>query len=184
MDGLDGPVAVRPFRPPDAAAVRALFSENAQSLAQDRPEPIRSAMVLHARQSLEDDLVDIWMHYMAPPGRHFLVAEVERTVAGMVGIDRVDAETAEVRRLSVAEPARRNGLGRRLLGAAEEWARAQGYACVEATTTSLQVAALALYESVGYQPCEAGNWGPLKLMRLRKDFAPLPAGPHRERGER
>lgn len=61
-----------------------------------------------------------------------LVAELDNEVVGMIGLRQVksyhkDAESkTEITSLIVAEERRGNGLGKRLVGAAESWAREKG----------------------------------------------------------
>jgi len=160
--------AIRPFARRDADGVRALFADGQRSIAEGSPPHICRAVERYVEQSLADDLADIWAHYMKRPGNHFWVAEAGDCIIGIAGIQPAEPGVAEVRRMAVAGQARRRGLARRLLCKTEEWAKAHGCLAMEATTTHLQSAALALYESAGYRECGAGTWGPLKLVHLHK----------------
>ena len=148
--------------------MRALFADGQNSIAEGSPADIRRAVERYVEESLADDLAGVWSHYMEPLGSHLWVAEADGDIIGMTGIQPAGPGVGEVRRMAVARRARRRGLARCLLYTAETWASAHGYVAMEATTTHLQAAALALYESVGYRVCGAGAWGPLRLVHLRR----------------
>ncbi|BFV59095.1 hypothetical protein KCMC57_up41990 [Kitasatospora sp. CMC57] len=61
---------------------------------------------------------------------------------------------AELTRMFVRQAARRGGAGARLVGAAEELARARGAGLVRLNSRKDLVEALALYRRLGYQPVE------------------------------
>ena len=66
-------------------------------------------------------------------------------------------EPAEVKRMWVAPSARGLGLGRRLLGAVEEQARARQVRTLRLETNRALVEAIALYRSAGYEEVPAFN---------------------------
>ena len=70
---------------------------------------------------------------------------------GCGGLQRLDAETAEVRRIFLAEQARGRGIGRALLAQLEDQARGLGYRCIRLTTGEAQPEALGLLKSAGYE---------------------------------
>jgi len=148
--------------------VCALFADGQRSIAEGHPAHIRGAVERYVKQSLADDLADVWAHYMESSGSHFWVAEADGAIAGITGIEPAAPGIAEVRRMAVARPARRRGVARCLLHTAETWAKEHGYVAIEATTTHLQGPALELYKSAGYRVCGTGAWGPLRLVHLRK----------------
>jgi RimJ/RimL family protein N-acetyltransferase len=83
-----------------------------------------------------------------------LVAEASEGLVGRLSIARDShpacGHVADVG-LMVAREARRRGIGRALLEAAERWARTAGVAKVELHVFPHNDAALALYESLGYR---------------------------------
>ena len=83
----------------------------------------------------------------------FWVAETDAktggVVAGMVGIERLSDDEAEVRRMYVDAGRRRQGIGSRLLAHAEDFCAGAGYTCIVLRTSALQEAAKALYEARG-----------------------------------
>jgi GNAT superfamily N-acetyltransferase len=88
---------------------------------------------------------------MAPPGGAFLVVYQGGRAVACGGLKRFDARTCEVKRMFVAEEARRMGIGRRLLAALEAEARRLGYARVLLDTAAPLAEAAALYEATGYR---------------------------------
>ncbi|QJU54250.1 GNAT family N-acetyltransferase [Herbiconiux sp. KACC 21604] len=91
------------------------------------------------------------------PGTPALLATVDGAPVGCVAVARLDDDTGEVRRLYVAPPARRGGLARQLMAAAEALAVELGYRRLRLETGSAQPESLALYRSSGW--AEIANYG-------------------------
>ena len=109
--------------------------------------------------SLAGDLADISFHYLRSPGNHFWVAEVEGQIKGVVGIQGKDEREAELRRMSVAGDARRQGIGWALLETTENFCREQGYRQIRLTTVTLLQPAIAMYTRFGYQLAGEDQYG-------------------------
>jgi ribosomal-protein-alanine N-acetyltransferase len=73
-----------------------------------------------------------------------------RIVAFVLGWRRTPAE-GQVVTLDVADPARRHGLGRRLMAELEQRFRAAGVTRVQLEVAAVNTAAIGLYESLGYR---------------------------------
>jgi GNAT superfamily N-acetyltransferase len=82
----------------------------------------------------------------------FLVIYQDGTPVGCGALRVLEPGTAELKRMYVAPAARGKGLGRRLLLALENEARALRVRKLVLETGIRQVAALALYRSNGFQP--------------------------------
>ena len=96
----------------------------------------------------------------SPPGGGFVaIYEGGRAVAGG-GVKRLDAETAEIKRMYVVPEARSRGFARALLGALEALARDLGYTTVRLDTGAEQPHARALYSSAGYSEIDDYNANP------------------------
>jgi len=95
--------------------------------------------------------------FLAPDGT-FLLARLDGRPAGCGGISRIDAATAEVRRMYVAPAERGRGAGRAMLGWLLEAARELGYLRVRLETGRRQPEALRLYRTAGFRPIPC--WGP------------------------
>jgi GNAT superfamily N-acetyltransferase len=88
---------------------------------------------------------------LAPPNGVWLVAYHDRRAIGCGGLQRLDRDTAEIRRLFIDESARGHGLGRRLLAELESHARRLGYKRVRLTTGDSQAESLRLFQTANYQ---------------------------------
>ena len=71
------------------------------------------------------DLRDFDRHYQPPRGDFFVVRE-GGLVVGSAGVERLDADTAELHRLYLDVHVRGQGTGRALVGAVLDWCRVQG----------------------------------------------------------
>ncbi len=88
---------------------------------------------------------------LAPPDGIWLVAYHDGRAIGCGGLQRLDTETGEVRRIFLDQTERGRGTGRRLLIELEEHARRLGYRRVRLTTGDEQPEALGMFQSAGYQ---------------------------------
>jgi GNAT superfamily N-acetyltransferase len=88
---------------------------------------------------------------LAPPNGIWLVAYLDRRAVGCGGLQRLDADTGEVRRLFLDESARGRGIGGRLLEELENHARRLGYKRVRLTTGDGQADALRLFQTAEYR---------------------------------
>lgn len=109
-----------------AAEARALYPE---LFAADSPQPTNTPL---------------------RPGEVYLVACLDDVPVACGALRRLDASTAEVRRMFVARDARRRGLARAMLDALEQAAVALGYDTLRLETGFRQQPAIALYESAGF----------------------------------
>jgi putative acetyltransferase len=86
----------------------------------------------------------------AQPGSIYLIAFFAENPVGCGALRKIDAITAEVRRMYVLSSVRRAGIGRALLVRLEEEADKLGYTLLKLQTGNRQRAAMALYESYGF----------------------------------
>ena len=146
---------IRSFRPADAGAVRLLFAQSLMDFAGNATQAVES----YVESSLADDLSDISSHYLRSPGDHFWVVEIDGQIKGMVGIQRRDDTEAELRRMSVASDARRQGIGWALLETTESFCREQGYQQIRLTSVTLLQPAIAMYTKSGYKLIGEDEYG-------------------------
>jgi GNAT superfamily N-acetyltransferase len=91
--------------------------------------------------------------FTAPDGA-FVIAFVDGTPIGCGGLRRLAAQVGEIKRMYVEPAARGMGVGRTVLRALEQRARASGYATLRLETGARQPEAISLYESEEYLPIE------------------------------
>lgn len=93
----------------------------------------------------------------APPGGTFMVMHRDGALVGCGGFKRDSADAVYLKRMWVAPEARGLGLGKRLLQALEEQARAMGYRKARLETERSLTEAQQLYRSSGYREVPAFN---------------------------
>lgn len=90
----------------------------------------------------------------APPRGGIWLAVAADDAVGCVALRPLTARAAEVKRMFVDSAWRGQGVGRGLLGALIEGARARGYETLRLGTLADMDAAQALYRSLGFTPIE------------------------------
>jgi len=134
--------------------VRRLFQEYADSLGVDL-----------SFQDFAHELVTLPGDY-APPGGMLLLALVDRTAAGCVGVRRTDQTRCEMKRLFVRPAFQRTGCGRRLAERAIAWASAAGYGQMLLDTLPTMTAAQRMYEGLGFRDVPAYRFNPIAGTRF------------------
>lgn len=131
-------VRIREFRPGDEGAFRKLNEE---------------WIARYFRMEAKDHeaLADPQSSILARGGRIFLAAAGEECV-GCCALLRTGADEFEVAKMAVAAAWQGGGLGRRLLEAAVDAARAAGTRRLYLETNHVLTPALRLYESIGFRP--------------------------------
>jgi GNAT superfamily N-acetyltransferase len=171
--GADGSTStsIRPFAPGDSAAVAAIWVSGLRQTV-DSTAGVKSLLMRHAMECLERDATsdegdvgpdgaNLAAHWCSRDGREMLVATLgsEDVVVGCCGVIRGTDErrpapdgcdVCSVWRVSVVESARRRGVGMALMGAAEDWARAQGCGRMRLVTGN-PVAATFYIDAMHYQ---------------------------------
>jgi len=136
-----------------------MASDNITIIPTDLTCPVSRALIA----ALNEELSDVYSepgatHFRLDPeevreGRGaFLVIYQDGTPVGCGALRILEPGTAELKRMYVAPAARGAGLGRRLLLALENEARALRIRKLVLETGIRQAAALALYRSNGFQP--------------------------------
>jgi GNAT superfamily N-acetyltransferase len=87
---------------------------------------------------------------LAPPDGIWLVAYRDGRAIGCGGLQRLEPEIGEIRRIFLDKTERGRGTGRRLLVELEEHARRLGFRRVRLTTGDGQPEALGMFQSAGY----------------------------------
>ena len=141
------PAVIRPYGDSDLDAVRSLFVRVNRELA---PAHLAASFEDYIVRCLAEEIERIPAYYRERHGS-FWVAADNSGIIGMFGIERVDAASAELRRMYVDPRARRSGLARHMLAFAENLARREQCAVMMLSTSELQSAAISLYRSCGYR---------------------------------
>lgn len=156
---MSSELVICPFAAQHAGEVRVLFVAINRLLA---PPHMREAFEAYIERSLNEEIDRIEAYYGQREGG-FWVALKEGRVVGMFGLERVSAESFELRRMYVDPSVRRSGIARRMLRYAEAECRRRGIGRLELSTSELQEAALGLYRSEGFgqtreeAPVDASN---------------------------
>ncbi|MEQ3551816.1 GNAT family N-acetyltransferase [Pseudonocardia nematodicida] len=107
---------------------------------------------------------------MAPPHGAFLLGVLDGVPVAIGGLRRLDDRTCEIKRLYVEPPARSAGVGRRLLAALEDAARALGYGCARVDTGPAQRHSRALFRATGYRVIPRYNDNHVAVWFAEKDL--------------
>lgn len=97
----------------------------------------------------------------APPEGCILLAEKEQEVVGCVALRPLDKRICEMKRLYVVPGQRNRKIGRLLVEAVIDRARAYGYKRMRLDTIDSMKAAQALYRSLGFRPIAPYRYNPL-----------------------
>lgn len=151
----------------DIALARVLFTEYLEATIEETglPNPEESPRVLEWMRSDIDALPGPYV----PPEGALLVARVGDAAAGSVGLARVDATTAELRRLWVRPSFRRAGVGRALTVASLDRAAALGYERLVLDVVPSRTGAIDLYRSLGCTEIEPYDEYPFPMVFLGRE---------------
>jgi GNAT superfamily N-acetyltransferase len=130
--------------PADGAAARALFAQY-MALVRERSGIVDLAPI--ERIFATEDA-------FAAADAAWLVAYADGAPVACGGLRTLAPGVGEIKRMFVAAPARRRGVGRRLLRALEQRARTAGHERVRLLTTPMLSEACALYAAEGYTEIE------------------------------
>jgi len=123
-------------------------------------------------QNFEDELNTIPVMYGAPAGALFL-AEDEGVYIGVAGLRQIEnAFTCEVKRMFIKPGYQGKGIGKMLLSALIEEARALNYQLIKLDTLGPKMpAAVALYKSFGFKETTPYNYNPYDgVVYFQKDL--------------
>ena len=110
------------------------------------------------------------VHELREPAGLLLVARVDGRAVGCGALKLHGERPVELKRMWVAPDARGLGVGRRLLGALEDAARARGARVARLETNRSLVEAIAMYRSSGYREVEPFNDEPYAHHWFEKDL--------------
>jgi GNAT superfamily N-acetyltransferase len=149
--------AVRTGRPADAAAVGRLLDDFNREFGEPTPGP--DLLADRVRRLLGEDQITVLLVGAGPDGLAVL------RFRPAIWTEALECYLAE---LYVVPPRRGHGLGRALMHSVLATARAQGADRVELGTSQSDLAARALYESLGFSNREGGPDGPVMYVYERE----------------
>jgi putative acetyltransferase len=141
--------------PAEMDAVRVLFDEYKKAVGVD----------LWFGAAFQKELDELPSPYLAPAGR-LVVARDGGEVAGCGGLRPLRPGVAELRRLWVRRPYRKQGVGKMISEALIAWARSAGYRSIRLETLSVMPQAEALFRSLGFAPIADDRTSPFPGSRL------------------
>ncbi len=115
-----------------------------------------------AFQGLEEELADLPGKYLPPYGRLIVAVDGAGEVCGCVAYHRLDADTAEMKRLYVLPSGRGHHLGERLAANIMDLAREDGCTRMVLDTVRPLEAAVALYRKLGFEEIEPYYCNPME----------------------
>lgn len=110
-------------------------------------------------QGFERELAELPGAYAPPKGR-LLMALVDGSAAGCIGVREIESGVCEMKRLYVRPAFRGMNLGRSLVEAAIEGAREAGYIKMRLDTMPFMREAIALYRAIGFREIEGYRFNP------------------------
>ncbi len=139
-------------------------------------------------QAVDDELADLSGVY-GPPSGSALLADLDGSPVGCVGIRLLEPGVAELKRMYVRPWARGRGVGQALAKAALATAEVIGYEVLRLDTTGEMVGAIRIYERLGFVPIAAYRHNPLDGAQFYQVHLGATAGdprqpPHSPRSER
>lgn len=125
----------------DFTAVRTLVTAYAGSLGIDL-----------SFQNVDAELANLPGTYAPPSGALLLAEDIDGPLLGVVALRPLDAGQCEMKRLYVPPAGRGRGVGRALVTAVLDAARAAGHARMRLDTLPDMAGALSLYRAAGFRP--------------------------------
>ena len=149
------PISIRSYTPSDQTACKALYRNGDKVAESDHGA----------------DIEDIESAYLKPPGGHFWVAQTsDGDLVGMIGVQQPEEGVGQIRRLRVAEPHRRRGIGSLLMEAVLQFCQERQYLKVKLDTFMDQEAAMRLFEKFRFVHDRTKTLGEKQLMYFYRDL--------------
>ena len=131
--------------------------------AADVREPLEAHLAFTRRSSPPEAVHALEIDGLAEPGVTFFSYRRDGELLGVAALRELDQAHAEIKSMHTAETAREQGVARALLSHMLAVGRSRGYRRVSLETGSQDAfqGARSLYESEGFEPCEAfGGYPP------------------------
>lgn len=112
-------------------------------------------------QNFSAELLQLKQMY-GPPAGGIILAKNENDFVGSVAIRKIDAETAELKRMYVKPSSQKQGIGNRLVEEAILLAKECGYKKIQLDTLNTMHPAIKLYKQYGFYEIPAYYYNPEK----------------------
>jgi GNAT superfamily N-acetyltransferase len=174
-----GPV-IRPYEPADQPGLRWLYERT----------PPAGQVSLRRYEKLAIDIEapldyyeDVWVAVEPTPDGDAIVGGAmlehvgDRVLPGVPTAEFIDTtrKLGRLHHVSVAPERQRRGIGRRLMEAATDWARSEGYEALVLETTSEQRGAIAFYEALGWTEIGRSAFRRWEMVWFELKLSPLAA---------
>ena len=154
------PFTIRSFRAADAATCEQLYREG-----------LLGGKIAENDTGLDMD--DVQSAYLANPGSHFWVAELEtqpKKVVGMIGVQQHEDNVGEIRRLRVAHDFRRKGIGSALVETALKFCQQRNYLKITLDTFMEREPAIKLFEKFSFRHSRTREVSGKEIMHFYLDL--------------
>lgn len=144
-------VGMRPYAYSDFEAVADLWTRVNRELA---PAGMEALFEQYIATAIEDELARLLDIFSSARRNAFWVvepADCSQLIIGTFGIESHSIETTELRRMYIDAAWRGQGLAQRMLGTAEDMARAHGFSRMIVSTADVQRAAFRFYTKSGFK---------------------------------
>jgi GNAT superfamily N-acetyltransferase len=111
-------------------------------------------------QDVDRELEEISIEYNAPAGVLLLAYDGNKAIA-CAGVRKIDATTAELKRMFVDPAYRGHQLGQQLLQMALDAAKQLGYRSIRLDTVPTMRSAIKLYQAVGFREIDPYRFNPI-----------------------
>eukprot|EP00040_Diaphanoeca_grandis_P032467 m.196767 g.196767 ORF g.196767 m.196767 type:complete len:264 (-) comp32633_c0_seq1:305-1096(-) len=165
-DFKDADLVVRDVEAKDMDTVRTMFAEGMRLYTKEEhmlPDgPVMKFFEGYITTAVENmpNFEALSKDFGIGAGGAFFVVEDRlnnNELIGMVGIQKLNDNTCELRRLSVKLTSRKCGLGRKLVRLVEDFAAENNFKMIILTTGSIMYNAVALYDKMGYEVYRKGR---------------------------
>jgi ribosomal protein S18 acetylase RimI-like enzyme len=134
--------------------MRAAFDAIAMRTANPRDAGFVRELAARAFGEYDPRAASTTSHLMNQPGAHTLLAERAERPIGFAILRPESGTVLALNAIAVIESERGRGVGRRLMQAAERYARARGFRTLSLTTAQANLAALDLFLRAGFEITE------------------------------
>ncbi len=140
-------ITIAPYLKSDFNSIKALFIEINRELAVNS---LQTEFEAYIELALKQEIEQLPEFYHTRHGE-FWTVKSGTDLIGMFGLEVLDGNTAELRRMYVKKTHRRQGIAALMLDHFERQALERGLSMIVLSTSEFQLAAIAFYKASGYE---------------------------------